>query len=193
MALAISLGQHRARCSDQGSGDDQQHVAEHVAAGRNRQAGERVEQRDDDRHVGAADWQHEQHSRDRRQHEQHDQQPGCRGDDQPDRQHQCSGRHQRGDVLATGMMTGRVVIHSCSFRKVTMEPEKDTEPMITVKTVADENRPLDSLVPVVEELDDRDQRRSAATDTVEQRHHLRHLRHLDPAGRRLTDQDTDDD
>ena len=37
-------------------------VAEHVAAGRDRQAGERVEQRDDDRHVGAADRQHEQHA-----------------------------------------------------------------------------------------------------------------------------------
>jgi hypothetical protein len=34
------------------------------------------------------------------------------------------------------MMTGRVVMSSCNFRNVTMDPLKDTEPTTTVKTVA---------------------------------------------------------
>ena len=35
-----------------------------------------------------------------------------------------------------GKITGRVVINSCNFKKVTIEPEKETHPTITVNTVA---------------------------------------------------------
>ena len=36
----------------------------------------------------------------------------------------------------SGNITGLVVIISCNFKKVTIEPEKDTHPTITVNTVA---------------------------------------------------------
>ena len=51
------LGQDRAGRADEGAGDDEDRVAEHEAGHRRRRAGERVEQADDDRHVGAADRQ----------------------------------------------------------------------------------------------------------------------------------------
>ena len=51
------LGQDRARCADEGAGDDQDRVADDEAGHRRGRAGERVEQADDDRHVGAADRQ----------------------------------------------------------------------------------------------------------------------------------------
>ena len=51
------LGQDRAGRADEGAGDDQDRVAEHEAGHRGGRAGERVQQADDDRHVGAADRQ----------------------------------------------------------------------------------------------------------------------------------------
>ena len=35
-----------------------------------------------------------------------------------------------------GKITGRVVINSCNFKKVIIDPEKETHPTITVNTVA---------------------------------------------------------
>ena len=35
-----------------------------------------------------------------------------------------------------GKITGRVVINSCNFKNVTIEPLNETQPTITVKTVA---------------------------------------------------------
>ena len=42
--------------------------------------------------------------------------------------------------LPAGMTTGRVVMISCNFRKVTIEPLKATEPMMIVSTVKREKR-----------------------------------------------------
>ena len=62
-------GQDDARGADQGAGHDQQVVVEHEARGGHGQAGERVQQRDEHRHVGAADGQHEDHAEHERQHQ----------------------------------------------------------------------------------------------------------------------------
>ena len=51
------LGQDRAGRADEGARDDQDRVAEHEAGHRRGGAGERVQEADDDRHVGAADGQ----------------------------------------------------------------------------------------------------------------------------------------
>ena len=131
-------GEDRAAGPDQGAGDQQQHVVEHVAAGRDGEAGEGVEQRDDDRDVGAADRQHEQHpDQQRDQGEQHQQQR--RDGAVPDVDH-----HAHASATATarlppkrygppGNVTDRVVISSCSLANVTQDPENDTVPTSTVK------------------------------------------------------------
>ena len=51
-----------------------------------------------------------------------------------------------------GKTTGRVVMSSCSLRKVTTEPENETEPTRSVNSEADqrERRP-----PVLQELEER--------------------------------------
>ncbi len=59
---AHHLGEQGAGGADQRAGDDQCVVVEHEAGRRRRQAGERVEQRDHDRHVGAADRHHHGHA-----------------------------------------------------------------------------------------------------------------------------------
>ena len=85
-----------------------------------------------------------------------------------------------------GKTTGREVISSCSLAKVTTEPAKETAPTAIVNAVAASlNQPdvaagVDDLV----QLQQGDQRGRAATDAVEQRHHLRHLGHLHPCARR---------
>ena len=45
-----------------------------------------------------------------------------------------------------GKTTGRVVINSCNFKNVIMEPEKETHPTSTVNTVAT-TTPVDASVP----------------------------------------------
>ena len=59
--------QHRAGGADEHPGDDQDGVREHEAGRRGGEAGEGVEQRDHDRHVGAADRQHEQDAEEERE------------------------------------------------------------------------------------------------------------------------------
>ena len=61
-ALAHDVGQDRARGADQRAGDDQREVAEREADAGRRPARIGVEHRDDDRHVGAADRDDQQHA-----------------------------------------------------------------------------------------------------------------------------------
>ena len=125
-------GQERAGGADQGAGDQQQRVVQHVAAGGDGQAGEGVEQRDHDRYVGAADRQHQQHARPAAptQREQRcrpstagvgRRSPTASADGAPAAPPPNSDRQP-------GKTTGRVVISSCSLAKVTSEPAKETEP-----------------------------------------------------------------
>ena len=131
-------GEDRAGRADQRARDEQQRVAEHVAAGRDREAGERVEQRDHDRHVRAADRQHEQHADERARSD--DEQPPAvvarrrlprwRSADrsEPDGRDE---RRRRTGPARPGSSTGRVVISSCSLANVTTEPAEATTAPIT--------------------------------------------------------------
>ena len=61
--------------ADEHAADDQHVVLELEARRGGREAGERVQQRDHDRHVGAADRQHEEDAEDRRAADERPEQP----------------------------------------------------------------------------------------------------------------------
>ena len=81
-----------------------------------------------------------------------------------------------------GKTTGREVISSCSLAKVTTEPAKLTEPTRIVNAVATNSNTGAGTVVQFGQLEQGDEGRGAAADTVEQRHQLRHLGHLHPVG-----------
>ena len=76
-----------------------------------------------------------------------------------------------------GNVIGRPLRSSCSFANAIIEPANEIEPIraeSTVETDAVVARPAGRDV----ELGQRDERRGAAADPVEQGHHLRHRGHL---------------
>ena len=97
------LGQDRAGGTHEGAADDQDRVAEHEAGHRDGHARERVEQRDDDRHVGAADRERHRDAEDQRGDEDD---PHHREADVAGPQEQRAGDRdqgeRRGDELAAG-------------------------------------------------------------------------------------------
>ena len=102
---------------------------------------------------------------------------------QVDRQHDDGEKLTAFTAFWPGTVTGLPEISSCSLPKAIIDPAKLTPPTIAENSV--EIRKLVAGVggkadPVVV-LGDRDQRRRAAADAVEQRHHLRHRGHLHPA------------
>ncbi len=113
-------------------------VGQHVAAGGDGQAGERVEQRDHDRYVGAADRQHQQHADQQAEQRRARCRPTSRGS--------STSMHRRArrapssaapkTIGSPGKTTGREVIRSCSLAKVTIEPAKETAPTTIVNAVA---------------------------------------------------------
>ena len=92
------------------AGGDQQLVVEHEAHRHRRQAGVRVQQRDDRRHVGAADREDQQHAEDQRQpDDDREQLPAIgREDDQHARDDRDAEQHEVHEVLpAIGNRPGR--------------------------------------------------------------------------------------
>ena len=79
-----------------------------------------------------------------------------------------------------GKTIGRPLISSCSFANATMRAgEGDRRRSARRATIATRRRPSSAALAVeLVELGERDQRRRAAADAVEQRHHLRHRGHL---------------
>ncbi len=97
------LGQDRARGADEGARDDQDRVVDDEAGHRDRRAGERVEQRDDDGHVGAADRQRHRDAEDQRrgQDDEHQRQVRRAGHEQEQRRDDRDGREGQRHELAT--------------------------------------------------------------------------------------------
>ena len=97
------------------------------------------------------------------------------------------------------MITGRVVMSSCSFTKVTTDPANETAPDEHGERDRGEvdRRPATSSRVETGQLEQRDQGGGAAADAVEQGDQLRHLRHLHPPGGgdgdRRADRDRDED
>ena len=171
--------QQRARRADERSAHDQHVLVQHEAGAAARQAGERVEQRDDDGHVGAADRQHEQHAEREGAEDQRRAAscgPNTIATPSPTKAPRAAGSCRPsapGDVSAA-------LTRPWSFAKATMLPAK--EPSRSAPRARSPRRRWRSRSPGsgdrVVELRDRDQRRRAAADAVEQRHHLRHRGHL---------------
>ena len=136
--LAHELGEDRARRADQGAGDEQRVVAEHEAGRGHRDAGVAVEQRDDDRHVRAADRHRELHAEDERQADEEEEERDARLD-----RGQVDADGDAGPAPAPpvtscepGYFTGREAMTPWSLPQATTEPVSDTEPMIAPSSVA---------------------------------------------------------
>ena len=120
--IAHELGQQRAGRTDQGSGHDQREVAQDEPTGRDRQAGERIQHRDHDRHVRSTNRQHEGNAQDQAEDQQGNEDDRRRGNrDQVDRQRD-DGQRQH-------------AVDACSFANATRLPAKDTEPITMLKTL----------------------------------------------------------
>ena len=91
--------QDRSRRADERAGDDQGDVVEREAGGGRGEAGGGVEQRDHDRHVGAADRQHGEDAEQRRADQDQDEEQlgGVVGviDPEDDAEHEHPGEQQR--------------------------------------------------------------------------------------------------
>ena len=82
-----------------------------------------------------------------------------------------------------GYVIGRPWISSCSFANATIEPANEIEPISTASTIASETSPCSrpGSPAMLWNSASADERRRAAADAVEQRHHLRHRGHLHAA------------
>ncbi len=130
--------QQGAGSADEHAADDEHVVLQLEAADRDGEPRERVQQRDDDRHVGAADGEHE-----------HDAEERAAGDDRPEKplvlDAGCErGAERRHSAASTARLTtfwpgyviGRPLISSCSFAKATIEPANEMAPMRPESAIA---------------------------------------------------------
>ena len=201
------LGQDRAGRADEGAGDDEDRVAEHEAGHRRRRAGERVEQADDDRHVGAADRQDHRDPED--QAGQHDDERGAPSAASLPRARTPAAPRISATVpsTATSAMRDRDELAARDVDRLARDQalelaagderagERDRA---DERAEDDEDRRVERR-PGAEpdEVVDGDEGRRAAADRIEQRHQLRHRGHLHGPRRvqagAAADQEADDD
>ena len=178
--------EQRARRADEHAADDQ-HVVLELEPGRGgREPRERVQERDDDRHVGAADRQDEEDPEQRRAGEDDREQPALlgAGDDRDagsgdDREQEpvhdlLAGIGDR--AAADQLLELRERDHRAGERDRADQRRQDERDRDVALQIARERR-------LAVELRPRDESRCAAADAVEQRHHLRHRGHLHAARR----------
>ena len=190
------VGEDRARRADDHARDDQRGVVERDAGRRGAEAREGVERRDHDRHVGAADRQHDEVAEDPGGDEDDDEEARSLVD--PARIATPAPTATSSSAMFTnspaGIFTGLPEMSPWSLAKAMFEPQKEIEPMIAPKTSGMPVAEVGAEVAVgLEELRQRDERDRAAADAVEQRHHLRHRRHLHVARGRDADGRADRD
>ena len=172
--------EQRSRGADESPADDQGRVVQHETGGGRGEARARVQQRDDDRHVGAPDRQHEQVA---------EQEPADEEQREPDaalgrrrQDDQCAEREpERGvdEVLPRehDRLTGEDVLQLPEGDQAAPEAdgadqrrEEDADQELASQPVRIRRVPV--------ELGGRDQCRSTAADPVEERDHLRDRGHL---------------
>ena len=119
--------------ADQRAGDDQRRVVEHEPGHRDGGSGEGVEQRDDHRHVGAADRQHHQHAEAQRGDDHARAAPElavARRCTQTPPPTAADGENARCSARPPGKVIGRAEDVPCSLPPATSEPENVTPPMM---------------------------------------------------------------
>ncbi len=195
---AHDVREDQPRGAHQRAGDDQHVVAQHEARGRRRQPGVRVQQRHHHGHVRPADGHDEQDPEQERQRGQHQEQVerGAGLDRDP-----RAGPDERGEQQRVDHLLGRV---GQRLLEVALQLGPGDE------AAAERHRPdqygehdregdVDRRARGgrLQELRRGHQRRGAAAEGVEHRHHLRHGGHLDPAGQEgadaAADHEADDD
>ena len=178
--------EQRARRADEHPGDDQDGRVEHEPRRRRREAGERVQQRDDDRHVRAADREDEHDAEDERERGSPRRSPTASSSPATIAIPSAAAppRTTTFTTFWPGNTIGRPLTSSCSFAKATSEPANEIEPISAESTIGQRLVARLSDAVVLVELGERDERRRAAADPVEQGDHLRHRGHLHPCARR---------
>ncbi len=150
-------------------------------------AGEGVQERDHDRHVRAADRQHEQDAEGERAEDDQAEHPlvlvaGDDRDPEPDRTAAAApGCRTAGpDTGSAGRRSAPAAsrTRSCCPRTRSSRSSPRARSRPSRSAAADPASGAELV-----EVRERDQRRRAAADAVEQRHHLRHRGHLHGAGR----------
>ena len=176
--VAHHLGQQATRGPDQRPRHDEREVVQREAARGHGKAGERVQQRDDHRHVGAADGQHERHAKDEREHHQSDEGEGDRGDRQHgDGKADHRRRQQRVHDLLRGIGDGR------AGHQLLQLGERDHAARERDRADCDAEHAgqrfgQGRMRAELQQLGNRDQRRRAAADPVEEGDHLRDRGHF---------------
>ena len=133
------VGEDRARRADDHAGDDQRGVVERDARRGRAQPRERVQRRDHDRHVRAADRQHgevaEDPGRDQDEDEEALARRAGRGSRSRRRPPRAAGRCSR--TGRPGIFTGLPEMRPWSLPNAMFEPQKEIEPMIAPKIERD--------------------------------------------------------
>ena len=193
--LAHDFGEDETRRPHQGTRDDQCVVVDCKPGHGRGETGIRVQQRDHHRHVGAADRDDREHTKDERNgHERVEHGHLSRRHHQQHHQRHCPQEHERVERLLQ-RIRHRATCHQ--FLKLAKRNQAAGKRHCTDQH-AQLNRYVgaqrDGLVGgrVAEEFRRRHQRRCATTEAVEQRNHLRHPRHLDGLGKNAADDGADD-
>ena len=177
-------GEDRSRRPDERPAHDENVVAEHEPRGRCGQTGERVEQRDDHGHVGAADGDHEQGAQCEREDEEHDEERSAGRRDARDPQRQDRQEHGGVDlslVRVDERPPGEQLLQLAERDQTSGEAQRSDE-------AAEHDGPRDVRCCSVSgergaKVLRRDERGAPSPHAVEQGHHLRHRRHAHQARR----------
>ncbi len=175
----------------QGSGHDQELVLEDDAQGRGREAGVAVQQRDDRRHVGAADRDDQEHAEGQRQDgdDRHDPGLGRIGHqhDHQGERHTQDGEVHRVLALVDDGPLRQPLLQLARGHQAPREDE-EAEPDLDAQHGG---RELVDLVPHQVVVGRPDQRRRQAAEGVRERDPLRHGGHRDHQAQRDADRGAD--
>ena len=184
IALHISCVRMTPDAPDQRPGDDQHVVVDHEASRRRRQAGVRVQQGDDDRHIGAADRIDQQHAQDGRQDDQQQVDPTVVPRRHPGRQGgDGQGEHRVHRLLARNENGLRNHCSSCNLAKAIMLPQKVTAPIIPEAAMAIRTDASIRSGAMTHQLGAGHEHGGGAAEAVKQAHHLWHRRHIESSWR----------
>src|SRR5207237_6673851 len=191
--IAHQLGEQRAGCADEGAGHDQREIPENEPAGGDGEAGKRIQHGNDDRHVRSADGQYKGDTKDQAEGQQRDEDDRRRSDrHQVDREGDDRQRQESVDDLLPWISDGSAGYQRLQLGKGHQAARERYRADHDAEDAGkrDGERRVGSLQ---EEFRDRDHRRSATTDAVEERHHLWDGRHLHLARADGPDGDADED